>query len=497
MKYLIRFYLILFFLPFGSGLHAQEMDYVIDESFNTGLFYSMGAIADLLLHDDGKVMVSGGFNGTAEASNSSLIDPFGNILYNGITSWIISSPKNFHYQQKYLKCGISNIFINYMYGGADNSFKFEFKKSAYNGFLGNNVLDAIVEPDDNILAAGRFFTDSMDISPETIRQLCRVDSTGAPDPDFPMLHCAEPMDAYIRDMETLSDGSIIITGLFTEIGGYVYNQVGKLNPDFSVDTTFVNSMAPGGEGGFIYIDSQDRIWLQMHSSNLIGEPPIWGSTIIRLLPDGNVDPDFVRPDLFKPYNLPLPGTMTDIVEMPDGKFIITGNFTKVNDIDRQCIAMIEEDGTLVEGVFENIGPDEAIWGPANNNPVISRIRLLDDGKLLIGGGFSSFGGEPYSCLVRLQPQPVNTTNEEGRGKLRLWPNPSGSGLRPVVQVALPDHNERIIRIDISDLQGRMVQSKSPNQSMDYKIDIQDLQPGIYLVKAASEKGVYTQKLVVQ
>ncbi len=469
------------------------MDYVIDESFNTGEFYTRGAVADLLLHDDGKILVSGGFSPIAEATSTTIVGYFGNILYNGLTSTGLGHPKNFHYRQMYLQCGISIIGVNNIPNGTDHSFKFEFQKSAYNGFLANDVLDAIVEPDDNILAAGRFFTDSMNISPETIRQLCRIDSTGAPDPDFPMLHCASPVDAFIRDMEMLSDGSYILTGLFTEFGGYAYNQVGKLNPDFSVDTTFVNSMAPGGDGGFIYIDSQDRIWLQMYSSNLIDEPPIWGSTIIRLLPDGNVDPDFVRPDLFIPYFLPLPGTMTDIVEMPDGKFIIVGDFTKVNGMDRQCIAMIEEDGTLVDGVFENIGPDEAVWGPVQNNPVISRIRRLDDGKLLIGGGFSSFGGEDYHCLVRLQPQPVSATNQIKKHQLDLYPNPANGHF----MLRMPEGEGHVVEVEIFDLHGRVQRQWTDQSEFGGSYSVEGLSGGVYVVKVDAGENRYSQKLIVR
>ena len=495
MKVISLIYVVFWMTAGAYDALAQELEYVIDESFTTGEFYTSGGIADLLLHDDGKVLVSGGFSPIAEATSTTIVGYFGNILYNGLTSTGLGHPKNFHYRQMYLQCGISIIGVNNIPNGTDQSFKFEFQKSAYNGFLGNDVLDAIVEPDDNILAAGRFFTDSLDISPETIRQLCRIDSTGAPDPDFPMLHCAAPMDAFIRDMEMLSDGSYILTGLFTEFGGYAYHQVGKLNPDFSVDTTFVNSFAPGGQISILYVDSQDRIWINAFSSNLIGEPPFFGTKLIRLLANGEVDNDFTRPDLYHPLTAVslMDGFVNDIVEMPDGKFILAGGFTAINDQERLCIVMIEDDGTVVDGTLGNIGPDEAVWGSVERFPLISNIRLLDDGKLLLGGSFSSFGGEDYHCLVRLQPQPVTTSVQIKKQGLVIYPNPATGHFT----IRLPDGEGPFVKVEIFDLHGRVLRQWTAQSEFGGFYSVEGLSAGVYVVKVDTGENRFSQKLIVR
>jgi hypothetical protein len=474
---------------------AQELEYVIDESFTTGEFYTSGGIADLLLHDDGKVLVSGGFSPIAEATSTTIVGYFGNILYNGLTSTGLGHPKNFHYRQMYLQCGISIIGVNNIPNGTDQSFKFEFQKSAYNGFLGNDVLDAIVEPDDNILAAGRFFTDSLDISPETIRQLCRIDSTGAPDLNFPMLHCAEPVDAYVHEMDTLSDGSFILSGHFFEFGGFDYNQVGKLNPDFSVDTTFINSFEPGGELMIIHVDSQDRIWANAFSSTLIGETPIpFSINLIRLLANGEVDVNFNPPDLYHLLGSISPlGWVNDIVEMPDGTFILAGGFTSINGQERQCIAMIEDDGTVVDGVIGNIGPDEAVWGSVERTPVITNIRLLDDGKLLLGGSFSSFGGEDYHCLIRLQPQPVTTTDQIKKQGLVIYPNPATGHFT----LRLPDGEGLVRNVEIFDLHGRVLRQWTAPSEFGGFYSVEGLSAGVYVVKVDTGENRFSQKLIVR
>src|SRR5690606_20249792 len=99
----------------------------------------------------------------------------------------------------------------------------------------------------------------------------------------------------------------------------------------------------------------------------------------------------------------------DIVEDEDGTLILGGNFVFANGNPVNRLIKIEDDGTIVEGAFSGLGADSAVWfgwEPSISQIVstkISKILKLPDGKLLIGGSFSSFGGEPYNCLVKLEP----------------------------------------------------------------------------------------------
>ena len=470
--------------------NGQDLDYSIDQNFNSGLSLTRGTVGDMVLLENNQFIIIGSFTSFSEVCCSALFNSNGSLQTNlGIGGQEISI-----YNNTILQYG--NVIRRFTFGSQTlliESFDFEFQKSPYNGFLSNEVLDALIEPDDNILAAGRFFTDSLDISPETIRQLCRIDSTGAPDPGFPMLHCATPEDAFVRDMEMLSDGSYILTGFFTEFGGYPYNQVGKLNPDFSVDTTFINSFEEGGIGFIKLIDSQDRIWLRMSSSNLIGEAPFFGSSVVRLLPDGSVDPNFVRPLLLNPNGASGLGRMNDIVELPNGNFILVGVFYEVSGHPRKHIVMLEDNGTVIEGVFESFGPDEAVWGSWNNIPALTSISLLDDGKILLGGQFSSFGGEPYSCLVRLQPQPVTTSDQIKKQGLVIYPNPATGHFT----LRLPDGESPVKIVEIFDLHGRVLRQWRTPSVFGGSYSVEGLAAGVYVVKVETLQSRYSQKLIVE
>jgi hypothetical protein len=497
MKTLISCFIISSSFLLALNLCAQEMEYVIDPSLDMGTFYSRGGIHQTLIHGNGNMLTSGSFFSASGAGTRTLLNYNGAVIFNNGVGSTLGPTKVYHYKDKYVSCGIQ-ILQAFNSNGTDYSFNFEFQKSAYNGFLGNDVMDAIVEPDDHILAAGRFFTDSTNIAPETIRQLCRVDSTGAPDPAFPMLHCAEPMDAYINDLDTLSDGSFIISGHFYEFGGYIYNHVGKLKPDFSVDTTFTNSFGQGDLAVTEFVDSQDRIWLTLFDVDVYADensPAISGMRFVRLFADGSIDPSFSMPQFINTY---VPGQISgvnDMIELPDGRFIIVGDFDGINGQARKKIALIEDDGAVVEGIFEDYGADEATWGTWTSEfgPALSSIELLSDGKLLIAGGFSSFGGQPYSCIVRLQPQPVSTQDVVQKESLHIFPNPAEGSFtitRPNGDVSGQ------LDVEIYDLTGRLVFASAGHYS-EAPIYIEGLATGVYVVRAESTDAVYSGRLLVE
>jgi uncharacterized delta-60 repeat protein len=76
---------------------------------------------------------------------------------------------------------------------------------------------------------------------------------------------------------------------------------------------------------------------------------------------------------------------------PDGKIIIGGLFTTFKGTPRNCIARLNADGSLDTSFNPGLG---------TNFSVIS-IAVQTDGKILIGGGFSTYNGIARSRVARL------------------------------------------------------------------------------------------------
>src|SRR6267378_3497563 len=83
-----------------------------------------------------------------------------------------------------------------------------------------------------------------------------------------------------------------------------------------------------------------------------------------------------------------------VVVQPDGKILIGGDFTTLAPnggvaVTRNRIARLNPDGTL-----------DTTFNPNANSAVLS-IAVQADGKILVGGGFTSIGGQPRNRIARL------------------------------------------------------------------------------------------------
>src|SRR5438309_1751966 len=88
------------------------------------------------------------------------------------------------------------------------------------------------------------------------------------------------------------------------------------------------------------------------------------------------------------------GTVRVVVVQPDGKILIGGNFTTLSPnggatVTRNRIARLNPDGTL-----------DIAFDPSANGEV-DAIAVQADGKILVGGVFSSIGGQTRNRIARL------------------------------------------------------------------------------------------------
>jgi uncharacterized delta-60 repeat protein len=83
-----------------------------------------------------------------------------------------------------------------------------------------------------------------------------------------------------------------------------------------------------------------------------------------------------------------------IDRQPDGKLLITGSFTGFDGVARHGVARLHTDGSLDETFDVGTGPDSPGGG-------VWVVRVQPDGRVLVGGAFSSFNGTAHTNLVRL------------------------------------------------------------------------------------------------
>lgn len=267
---------------------------------------------------------------------------------------------------------------------------------------------------------------------------------------------------FVYDCLEQPDGKIVVVGKFFSASSRF---VTRLNSDGSVDNTFnpptfYNSTA----AAFcceLQSDGKILIGGSFYTNNANGTQ-IW--SLVRLNSDGTLDNTFNEV-----YNQQMPawsgpgGTVTSMKLQPDGKIIVSGNWLYYNDIERRGTVRLNPDGSidytfqdwtynglqLVQGPFLDIAiqNDGKIIGVGENGivrmnsngtidasfnsgnylvnlgvnpdvdaPILSLI-LLNSGKILIGGNFTTYQGQSAPYLARLHSDGSfdNSFNSQGLG----------------------------------------------------------------------------------
>ncbi|MEN9323631.1 MAG: hypothetical protein RL699_1411 [Bacteroidota bacterium] len=186
-----------------------------------------------------------------------------------------------------------------------------------------------------------------------------------------------------------SDGKIIIGGNFIVYNGITTNKIARLNTDGSLDTTF-NIGA-----GFISTQSTgvNALCIQPDGKILVGGTftnynGVDVNGLVRLYADGSLDTTFNAGN--GPNN-----SIKSIVTQPDGKIFVCGNFTLFNNVVANYIVKLNGNGT-VDNSFDS----------ANSQPNTAGINCMaiqPDGKVIIGGNFTTYFGVTTNRIAKLNP----------------------------------------------------------------------------------------------
>lgn len=208
-------------------------------------------------------------------------------------------------------------------------------------------------------------------------------ATGELDTSFqPLVGTTADTLIGIKELLVQPDGKVVIAGSFKGNGSAhaVPNYIARLNPDGTLDTSFT----PPSLNNDIWAIAQQgsRLLVGGYFTNV----SVGGAVrhrLIRLNADGTVDPTFSEPGLSS-------SGVFHLSVGSDGKINVGGAFNG----PRQYLVRLTADGAL-DTSFQ----DPGIVGSSG---YVADMLPHPDGGWLIGGSFSSVGGQPRADLARLQ-----------------------------------------------------------------------------------------------
>lgn len=367
-----------------------------DESFKVyrDSFYP-GAVEKLALQSDGKILIGGTFY----PANLQRLNPDGSLDTTFATETgfsgtngtyifsIVIQPDNkilvggrFYEYKDLPERYIVRLDSN---GNRDKSLK------TGDGF-GASVYCTAVQIDDKILVGGSF----KKYNYTSQASLIRYNSDGTKDESFNIgtgFLNYYGGDGYVKSIAIQNDGKILAGGDFTEYQKIGKNNLVRLNADGGIDYSFKTGK------GFIRAigsDSVQCIVIQPDGKIIIGSDLVQyqdtvSKYLIRLNSDGSVDSSFNISSGFD-------ASVLAVALQSDGKIIVGGKFKNFQGISQNYLIRLNADGTK-DSSF-NIGTG---FGSQYTVGTVHSIVLQPDGKILVGGEFSFFKGTSQNYLIRL------------------------------------------------------------------------------------------------
>ncbi len=190
-------------------------------------------------------------------------------------------------------------------------------------------------------------------------------------------------DYTVSTLAVQADDKILIGGKFNFLGGQYRPRIGRINSDGTLDLDFTPTLG----GSTIYGLSVIALAVQADGKILVGgaftelnDQP--RSYIGRLNPNGTLDSDFK----------PGASTLVDVLlEQDDHKILVGGRFSTLDGQPRSKIGRLNPDGTLDEG-----------FNPGAGGSVYT-LAVQNDNKILVGGQFTQLGGQARNYIGRLNP----------------------------------------------------------------------------------------------
>ncbi len=381
-----------------SKLVRLNSNGTIDNSFSIGTGFDT-AIEAIAVQPDGKIIVGGSFlnyNGTTQNrilrlnSNGALDTSFvsGIGFSNGSVHTILVASTGIlvggNFTDQYNTNEVNRLVVLNPNGSMDANFNIGEGPAT-------GTIYALAPSSDSFFVGGSFLVF------DELKQgrLAKISFKGELDNEY--LTAGVGFDKTVNKLIPLSNGSCIAFGSFTHFNGKLVNRIAKLNSDGELDTTFnPNQLGPDNTVKEVLVLPNGKLLVAGNFTNYNGSS---SRRIVRLHPNGTVDSSF---NIGAGFN----SMVHSIALQNDAKIIAAGSFTSYKGTPIKKVVRLLPNGDLDTSF--NIGTNP------NDNPTL--IVVQSNGKILVGGEFTTFNGVASNKLIQLNADgSVDTSFSIGAG----------------------------------------------------------------------------------
>jgi uncharacterized delta-60 repeat protein len=202
-------------------------------------------------------------------------------------------------------------------------------------------------------------------------------------------------NSEVRHIAVATNGSVYIAGYFSQVDSQWRQYLARLTPSGRLDTNYTPAM-PDNIVHCLALQPDGKLliggnfsWVGQHNRN----------GIARLNQDGTVDTTFTN---FFNYG----AVVYSIAILTNGQVLAAGQFTTVDGISRPNLARLNSNGSL-----------DTSWGNSTMaNNYVQSLSVQEDGRIVIGGGFTSVLGTTRRQVARLMADgTLDTSFDPGNG----------------------------------------------------------------------------------
>jgi len=302
-----------------------------------------------------------------------------------VTGFLVNSAQNNGFQADYSLIRESSLGENAA-----------FVANITSGF--NTRPEAVAIQSDQKAVIGGGFTS---FNGNTRNRLVRLNADGTEDTAF-YTNLGTGFDDSVYGCDVQSDGKILVGGYFTDLNGNTRNRLVRLNSDGTEDTAFYTNLGTGFSGGTFIIPFQ-TVKVQSDGKILVGGTftTFNGNTrlgLVRLNSDGTEDTAFYTN--LGGFSNHSNRSIRSIEIQSDGKILVGGFFDTLNGNTRNDLVRLNSDGTEDIAFYANLGTG---FNSSTN------VVVQPNGRILVGGTFTTFNGNTRLGLVRLNSDGTEDT----------------------------------------------------------------------------------------
>jgi len=281
------------------------------------------------------------------------------------------------------------------------------------------------------------------------------------------------------------NGLILASGAFTTYQGVSSKGIVRITSSGAIDTAFSTAIGTGFGG--ITMTDFDTVKLKVQTDNKIIAYGVFTSfnnisknNIVRLNANGTLDTTFNSGTGFN-------GAVRSLVLEPDGKMIIGGEFTTYNGTAVKKIVRLTTTGVLDTSFSVGTGP----LGTGN---IWTLTRQPYDGKVIVGGQFTTYNGISATNITRIAPsvagsqqrtsetiwesEPEIDTNPIMRsGSVSIYPNPSEG----IFNIDFKGYDEQKFDMTIHNTLGQVIYKGVVTPQNTNQIDLTRFDSGSYFI----------------